>query len=142
MCVIWEYILLYIVAASVKVPSKVVKVKLGENCIITCNATGDKVPTTTPWLYKDKPFDATKTKGANVTTVLLQDTIGVMSTITFDKLAKDHLGSYICQAENKKATITLVESGEWTVKLQCVMYVPDTSISSGTWRFRLDCFLA
>ena len=118
----------YTVATNVSVSNEVVDVKLGENCTITCTATGDNVPSTTPWWHKGKLFNANDDDSITVNTVPLQDTIGVMSTITFDKLTEDQLnGSYICQAENENAAVTLVKAGRWNVKCQYVKNVPDTS---------------
>ena len=96
-----------------------VKVAVGAKYWISCNVTGDEAPTDNPWLHSDKTKVENDTKGVTVTTVSLQDTIGIKSIITFTKVTKDQLGDYICSAGDGKhlATVTLEEAGKWNVDL-------------------------
>ena len=91
-----------------------VKVAVGAKYWISCNVTGDEAPTDNPWLHSDKTKVENDTKGVTVTTVSLQDTIGIKSTITFTKVTKDQLGDYICSAGDGKpnVTVTLKEAGK------------------------------
>ena len=106
---------MFTVPLSVSTSSKVVKVKLGEKYIISCNATGDSVTIASPWLHDGKPFTSDKGAGVTVNNVRLNDTIGVMSNITFAKVTEEQLGNYTCQAGDKIANVTLVKAGKCTV---------------------------
>ena len=92
-----------------------VKVKVEEGYQISCNITGDSAPTNTsynPWRHSDTPVVTDAGHGITVTTVSLQDTIGIQSTIVFAKVTQEQLGDYICAAgERKEAVITLAASG-------------------------------
>ena len=98
-----------------------VKVKVEEEYRISCNITGDSAPTNTsynPWRHSDTPVVNDTGHGVTVTTVSLQDTIGIQSTIAFAKVAEEQLGDYICSAGEGKpnANVTLVKEadhGKW-----------------------------
>ena len=84
---------------------------------IRCNIIGDSAPTNTsynPWRHRDKPV--VNYAGVTITTVPLQDTIGIQSTIAFAKVARDQLGDYICSAGDGKPNDTKTleaDHGKW-----------------------------
>ena len=95
--------------------------KLDRQYRISCNITGDGAPTNTsynPWRHRDKPVVNDTGHGVTVTTVSLQDTIGIQSTIVFAKVALEQLVDYICSAGDGKpnVNVTLVKEadhGKW-----------------------------
>ena len=97
------------------------KVKVEEEYWISCNVTGDNAPTN-PWFHNGDEVQNNTETGILVTTVPLEDAIGVTSTIIFTKGVKDQLGDYSCSALDGKpnATVSLKEAGKWNVQFECV----------------------
>ena len=88
------------------IPEGVVVVDKDSPYHISCTVTGDMVPEV-PWIHKEENMKDMNISGVTVTTERLQDTMGVISNVSFEKVTEHLVGDYVCHGGDGAGNVTV-----------------------------------